>query len=215
MLMSTSDPERSRICIFLRHGESETNVQMTWSDELDKFPLTERGELQTENAGRELTKLSKITSLYTSPILRARQTSDIVSKYIRHSPRKNSMLLERGFGKYNQVTIKSLEERRKVVLDQIRNNYPDWESWEGMIYRMRKFSEAIKHGEVVVAVSHRDPIKALISYFMGRREDEMFDVKIDNSSFTIVDFSKEGEKAILALNSLSITDNIAQKLGNA
>jgi len=160
--------DSSRICIFVRHGESQSNVSHTWSRDLDKFPLTDAGALMVEEAAKKLSRFNGSANFYSSPILRARQTASIISKHIKAEPEITPLLLERGFGKYNNTSFRAGEESRKILREQIASNYPDWESWRSMAQRMMKFSEQLKPGRISIAVSHMDPIKALIGHLTSK-----------------------------------------------
>jgi probable phosphoglycerate mutase len=63
---------------FVRHGESEANVQHVISNRESTFGLTERGREQAQNLAQTLKDIH-FTAIFTSPILRARQTAEILS----------------------------------------------------------------------------------------------------------------------------------------
>ena len=63
---------------FVRHGESEANVLWEFSNGLDRHPLTEKGRQQAYDLAHRLRGLP-ITACYSSPILRAVQTAEILS----------------------------------------------------------------------------------------------------------------------------------------
>ncbi|MEM3313203.1 MAG: histidine phosphatase family protein [Thermoplasmatales archaeon] len=55
--------------ILVRHGESFANVNNIISEELDKYPLTQRGVEQTLFTGEQLKDL-KFNGILYSPVLR-------------------------------------------------------------------------------------------------------------------------------------------------
>lgn len=63
---------------FVRHGESEANLLWEFSNGLDKHPLTDKGRQQAYDLAQRLKGLP-FTICYTSPILRAVQTAEILS----------------------------------------------------------------------------------------------------------------------------------------
>ena len=63
---------------FVRHGQSEANVQMVISNRDLFHPLTELGRQQTEALARSLTDVP-VAAIYASPIVRAAQTAQIVA----------------------------------------------------------------------------------------------------------------------------------------
>lgn len=67
---------------FVRHGESEANVQHVISNRESPFGLTERGKRQARTLAGKLKDIS-FTAIFTSPILRARETAEILSKLFR------------------------------------------------------------------------------------------------------------------------------------
>jgi broad specificity phosphatase PhoE len=65
------------ILYFVRHGESEANLLWEFSNGLGKHPLTEKGRQQALELAQKLKGLP-ITACYTSPILRALETAQII-----------------------------------------------------------------------------------------------------------------------------------------
>jgi len=62
---------------FIRHGESEANIQHVISNYASPFGLTERGRQQVQVLAERLKDLP-ITTMYSSPVLRAMDTADIL-----------------------------------------------------------------------------------------------------------------------------------------
>jgi 2,3-bisphosphoglycerate-dependent phosphoglycerate mutase len=63
---------------FVRHGQSEANLLKVISNRGLVHPLTELGRAQAAQLAQALTGLP-ITKIYSSPLLRAQQTAEIVS----------------------------------------------------------------------------------------------------------------------------------------
>jgi broad specificity phosphatase PhoE len=63
---------------FVRHGESEANLLWEFSNGLHKHGLTEKGRQQAARLAQSL-RGAGITRIYTSPILRAVQTAEILA----------------------------------------------------------------------------------------------------------------------------------------
>ncbi|HJO91906.1 MAG TPA: histidine phosphatase family protein [Victivallales bacterium] len=72
---------------FIRHGESEANVQKVFSNRGIKHGLTSKGILQAEEASKQLYEY-KINQIYSSPLLRAQQTTRILHKVLNNCPVK-------------------------------------------------------------------------------------------------------------------------------
>ena len=63
---------------FVRHGQSEANVQRVISNREVPHPLTELGRQQAEALARSLAEVL-LAAIYSSPIMRAAQTAQIVA----------------------------------------------------------------------------------------------------------------------------------------
>jgi broad specificity phosphatase PhoE len=66
---------------FVRHGQSEANVQMVISNRGLFHPLTELGRQQSEALARSLAEMT-VAAIYSSPIVRAAQTAQIVAPHL-------------------------------------------------------------------------------------------------------------------------------------
>ncbi len=64
---------------FVRHGESEANIQHVISNRESPFGLTERGRQQAATLAEKLRDIP-ITATYSSPVLRAKETTEILSQ---------------------------------------------------------------------------------------------------------------------------------------
>lgn len=67
---------------FIRHGESEANTRRVISNRESPLGLTDLGREQA-NILAESLKDIPITAIFSSPVLRARQTADILSQSLR------------------------------------------------------------------------------------------------------------------------------------
>lgn len=67
--------------LVMRHGESTVNLSKTISNRVtDYAPLTRRGRQQSEELLNQL-KDRKVIAVYSSPLMRATQTSEIIAAY--------------------------------------------------------------------------------------------------------------------------------------
>jgi probable phosphoglycerate mutase len=64
---------------FVRHGESEANTQHVISNRESLFGLTPRGKDQAKALAQNLKNIP-MTAIYSSPVLRARETAEILSQ---------------------------------------------------------------------------------------------------------------------------------------
>ncbi|KKP30148.1 MAG: Isoleucine-tRNA ligase [Parcubacteria group bacterium GW2011_GWA2_31_28] len=85
---------------FVRHGESENNVLRVVSDDKNKNPITAKGIIQIEKTAKKLKK-ENIDIIISSPVLRTKQSAEIISKITRAKLEYDNELREIEFGEYN------------------------------------------------------------------------------------------------------------------
>lgn len=138
--------------ILLRHGQTDWNIQRLYQGHAD-IPLNDTGMSQILRAG-ELLMDKEIDAIYSSDLVRARQTAEAVHHYHPNIPLIiDPRLRERGFGEYegrpyakdlmnpgirddmdqNPLTfrfnggesIQDVSVRAEKVLDEILKRYPE------------------------------------------------------------------------------------------
>lgn len=201
-----------RLAIFVRHGQSVTNVKFIESDDLQGYPLTKHGREQAEKVGMELARINKIDALYTSPIQRTRETAEIIGKRIEMKPKIDRRLVERRAGRMNNRQYASTENLRESALVELLAGFPSGkETLEEMEKRILAFEESIdKKAKVTVAVTHGDTIKALLANFLKMDElNTFFGFDLLHCSLTIIDLEK---KKVLAIGSPIVPEEILKGL---
>ena len=85
--------------IIVRHGETIENQNHIAQGDLPGH-ISENGRKQAKKIGKELSK-KKIDLIYSSTLLRARQTSEEISKFFpKQKIKYTKKLIERGFGDF-------------------------------------------------------------------------------------------------------------------
>jgi len=146
---------------FVRHGESEANVQHVISNRESPYGLTEMGKQQAQALAESLGNIH-FTAIYSSPILRARQTADIVSQSLNVTYQITEALREYDCGilegKSDDV---SWMLHRKYSNDWILHNdllsKPEGgESFVAIKNRFLPFIESLKHSreEHILLIGH-------------------------------------------------------------
>jgi 2,3-bisphosphoglycerate-dependent phosphoglycerate mutase len=94
--------ETTRIC-FIRHGETDWNIEERMQGQLDQA-LNARGEAQALALGRHFSNCAA-AALYSSDLLRARQTAQPIGDVLRLPLRLDPALRERHFGRCEGLTL--------------------------------------------------------------------------------------------------------------
>ncbi len=155
--------------ILLRHGESESNVLKIKAGGSNKYNLTKKGIKQCEAVAKDL-KNQEIDFIITSPIKRAKQTTEIINKELKLKVTENNLVKEYDFGKWNGCSEKDLlgkselydeyEKIKKSGDSKKRYNFTfggDGESRQDIENRVRKFiDECVEKysGKNILVVAH-------------------------------------------------------------
>jgi len=178
--------------IFLRHGQAKNNTERVLAGRTPGVPLTEKGIDQAEKAAKFLEDMN-ISTIYSSPIQRAKNTAEIVGKHNSIDVKIDERLIELDMGKftgmpYDEIfsshgnvfmkfyrgeleiahngveTFADVKKRVLGIVDHVIENHPD---------------------ENVVLVTHMDPIKAMLSTVVSLSPENLFELIIANASLNI------------------------------
>lgn len=141
----------------LRHAEVHNPKDIVYG-RLPRFGLSPRGRAQAELAGRFLLA-RPIAAIYTSPLLRARQTATIVARYHQHLRVRTSRALLEVRSGYQGEPNAIYQQPDFSFYEPLSD--PADESMAGVCDRMLGFLSTLarRHvGETVLFVSHADPI---------------------------------------------------------
>jgi broad specificity phosphatase PhoE len=97
--------------VFLRHGESIGNAESRWQGQSD-YALTERGRAQARAlAERWKTEGVKFDLVIASPLVRAKETAEIVASALNAKIEIDPILLERNIGEMEGLTADEVRRR--------------------------------------------------------------------------------------------------------
>jgi probable phosphoglycerate mutase len=205
------------LIIIIRHGFSESNRKGYLTHDIEGYPLTVEGERYLIKSAEELKKLDGIKEIISSPVLRAMQTAEIISKITGLKVKKDSRLAERLMGNYNNKPIpvdnKGDQTDYNWHVKEILNGYPNGlEKWEDVEKRVAELIKELPENENVILVSHGDVIKAVIAYFLDLDEFGVWGIRANHGHFTVIDGKR---KKILAIGAPVISEAILNKIKHA
>lgn len=195
-----------RYIIFLRHGQAENNTNRVLAGRRPGVPLTETGLEQSEKIAKFL-KPFNISTIYSSPIERAKKTAEIVSEHNSLEIKTDERLIELDMGKFTGMPYDEIFEKHGNVflkfydgdLEIAHNGVETFVELKKRILDMVDFVIREHNDENVLLVTHMDPIKALISTIMGLQANSLFELIIENASLTIFK-EEQGKLTISAIN---------------
>lgn len=96
--------------VFLRHGESVGNAESRWQGQSD-YPLTERGRAQARALAEQWkSEGMKFDLAITSPLLRAKETAEIITSALKVKLETDEIWLERDIGEMEGLTAEEVRQ---------------------------------------------------------------------------------------------------------
>jgi probable phosphomutase (TIGR03848 family) len=200
-----SETSRSSTILLVRHGQTPTTGKLL-PGRAPGLHLAPTGKEQADKAAQRIGEITSVAALYTSPLERARETAAPIASALGLPAKVRRGLLECDFGDWTGKELKNLmklPEWSTVQRAPSTFRFPGGESFTEMQTRIVGALEEIRDahpGEVVVCVSHADPIKAAVAYAMGTHLDLFQRIVISTCSISAITWTPHGP-AVLTVNS--------------
>ncbi len=160
--------------ILVRHSESEKNTLNLFSSDPEKYPLTEKGRALAVEAKKMLVG-EKIDAVYVSPVLRARQTAEIVLDGLHSNVTIDERLTEVKSGSWDEKRFDDPEVLKEQEIYKSLSHEGFYEaprggtgeSWKQVEERavlLLKDILARHNGGTVMLISHEGPLAFLLRY---------------------------------------------------
>ncbi len=161
----------------LRHGEALCNQKKIIScwPEKSSFPLTEKGRKEIKRMVPKL-KNKRIDLIFTSDILRTRQTAEIVGKELGIKPKEDKRLREYNAGIFNGESLNRFREFFKNEEERFFKKPPKGEIYLDITKRMSDFLKEIDKkysNKNILIVSHQLPLILLEGRVKGYSQKEV------------------------------------------
>ena len=161
----------------MRHGEAEGNVKGFFdSDGNTTNGLTEKGRAQSRAGGTSLAGKG-VTKIYASPLLRARQTAEIVAQALDISIDAilyDERIRELGFGEFDgKIALEEFLAYR--ASHGFADPLPGGESYLDAKRRFGSFIYEVERecaGEIILIVSHGIAIESLLAVVAGADREQ-------------------------------------------
>jgi probable phosphoglycerate mutase len=186
------------LLLLIRHGENEFVKTGKLAGHLPEVHLNERGQKQAAELAEALGKLP-IKAVYSSPLERARETAAPLAAALGLEPVIRAGLIETGIGDWAGQELKALSKLPEWKIVQgapSRFRFPNGESFGECQARLVTEIETIAHAhkpdEIIVCVSHADPIKLVTAYYLGMPLDHFQRLACDTASLTALMLGEKG-----------------------
>ena len=165
-----------------RHGETQWNKQNKICGRTDIL-LTQKGKEQAKRLAEEVQK-HDIDIIISSPLKRAQQTSEIVSKVCGTSIITDDRLIEQDYGIYegkDRNAFSFLKNKKHFAY-----KYPNGESMMQVAHRVYELLNEIKSNysdKNVLLISHGGVCRIINTYFKDMTNDEFYNYTLNNAEF--------------------------------
>lgn len=221
-LKCSEKAEKTTRIIFVRHGQSESNVNKSIAGRTLKTFLSKDGEIQAITMGEKL-KLAnvKIDTVFRSPTDRTRQTAELILKELEYSLSivEDERLHEKDYGDFEGATeeiyapIKLKEEIEIPQLETFDEKigfkaHPSIESMQEVQLRVQAFVNEIHSnylGKTILATTHNGVMKALFMIHAAqafKKDVEYRSFDLGNCSLVLLEIDYENKIDVVATDGL-------------
>ena len=206
--------------IFVRHGQSEANVNKIFTGQ-SNIPLSPLGEKQAACTGEFISENFKIDAVYASDLRRAYDTARIITSKLgipEDQIHTDKELREINAGKWEGMYFSDIPEKYPEDYFNWANNadicrFPGGESTQEAFLRVyNKISEISEEnsGKTVLVVFHAMPLKLLLSYAEnGRLDSKLNSFDFPNASVSIAEY----ENSRLVFREKALNEHLADVNG--
>lgn len=207
-------PPKPTLVLFVRHGQTPTTGAVL-PGRARGLHLADAGREQARAAAERIATVKGVTAVYASPLERTRETAAPIAAALGLKVVVERGLLECDFGDWTGAELRAL--RKLPEWDTVQRypsgfRFPGGESFAEMQTRMTGAVAALvaRHpGEVVVAVSHADPIKAALAQAMGSHLDLFQRIVVSPCSVSAVLYGSAGPAVLCANTTGGPLDGLA------
>jgi probable phosphomutase (TIGR03848 family) len=191
--------------LLIRHGDNDA-IGRTMAGWTPGWHLNARGKQQAERLAQRLAG-RPIRAIYTSPLERTVETAEAIARLHGLKPQHVDALGEIRLGEWEGRPIAELDRRedwRKFNTFRSGTRAPGGEL---MIETQTRMVQQIawlceRHPDDTIAVvSHADPLRALIAYFLGMPLDLVVRLEIGPASLSVLQVHGWGAR-VLSLNEM-------------
>ena len=185
--------KKSNLFCFVRHGETDWNVELRMQGHMD-LALNANGLAQASALG-EYFSGRRAHALYSSDLLRARQTAQPVADALHLSIIPLAELRERHFGRCEGLTLAEIQARYPDDAAAILRRDPEYAAPGGESRRQheKRILDCVNRlagmhaGEAVVLVTHGGVLDVIYRHVHGLHSDAARDYPIPNAGINWVD----------------------------
>lgn len=170
-----------------RHGETDYNAERRFQGQGD-VPLNARGLEQARELAR-LARAEPLAALYASPVLRARQTAEIVAEAIGLEPRYDARFAEHDVGAWQDRLYDEIEAAEPELWARWQAGGADWRfpGGESLGEQQQRvvagLVDVTQRGELpALVVCHRGVIRSALCHARNENLDAYHRIAVPNGA---------------------------------
>ncbi|GAA1917084.1 histidine phosphatase family protein [Nocardioides marmoribigeumensis] len=188
--------------VLLRHGRSTANTAHVLAGRTKGVHLDDTGRGQAERAAERLAG-TRVARIVTSPLERCRETARPLARAHPDVPLSSDRgLVEVDYGEWTNRALKDLAKEKLWRVVQAQPSAATFPEGEGLAAMSARVVSAVRRldaeveaehgpGAVWVAVSHGDPIKAVLADALGMHLDAFQRIHVEPASISVVRYTPE------------------------
>ena len=169
--------------LMARHGETTYNAERRFQGHSPRAVLTERGR-EEARALADLAAREDLAALYTSPLVRARETAAIVAERVGLEPVVDDRFAETDTGEWTDVRYDDVDPKLFEAWKHAGEGwrYPGGESLDEQQERViAGLVDVTQRGELpALVVCHRGTIRVALCHTQQRGLDAFSDIDVPN-----------------------------------
>jgi probable phosphoglycerate mutase len=195
--------------LLIRHGENDYVKKGRLAGRIPGVHLNKKGQSQAQALATFLVKRlteTPVKVIYSSPLDRAMETAAPIARALCAEILPRPGLIETEPGEWTGKTLKSLrrlKEWRKVQRAPALFRFPQGESIAEAQFRicqeLKELAVGHEDKDTLICVSHSDPIKLAIAYFIGLPLDQFQRLSVGTASINALFIGDSGSQ-LLELN---------------
>ncbi len=208
--------------ILTRKGESEGNIKNVYQGRSFNSHLTERGKNQSKLLAQVLQKDYSLDVIFTSPLIRAQETAEIIAEYIDAPIEPMEELTEMDFGSLEGKSTSQVRAIFPEVLKTWRKQpseaqMPGGEKFTQVLKRAEEAVEKIKTDERKsgLIVSHDALLRAMMTILLDKDPDNIWKFELFNCSITEIDLSADPPRVTVSNESDHLTSYMTDRFQEA
>ena len=211
----TKQPEMATI-VLVRHATTPTTGTVL-PGRKPGLHLSKKGFQEAEKTAQTIADRFPEALIYASPLERAQETAGAIAAALNKKVRTLQTLNECHFGSWTGKKLSALSKLPEWTHIQKSPGSFRFPRGESFLEMQARITEAVsglaeRHsGKTIVAVSHADPIKVALSYYLGMPLDMFQRIMISPASFSVLALPNARTGASPAVIALNISPQIPKQ----